>query len=81
MHVISDTTDPFYTSLGAGAYTPNKPGGHPCDRVYSCSPSLSTGVKIVIAVVVTVMGLVVFGGIFYVLYIRRRRRATKDPKF
>ena len=83
MHVMNDTSDPFYTSLKAGAYASNKPSGHPCDPVYSCSPSLSTGAKIAIGVVVTVVGLAIFGGIFYVFCIRRRRRARAmtGPKF
>ena len=82
MHVMNDTADPFYTSLKAGAYASNQPSGHPCDPVYSCSPSLSTGAKIAIAVVVTVVGLAIFGGIAYVLIIRRRSRGppAKDTK-
>jgi len=75
MHVMNDTADPFYTSLKAGAYASSKPNGHPCDPVYSCSPSLSTGAKIAIAVVVTVVGLAIFGGIAYVLIVRRRGKA------
>jgi len=82
MHVMNDTADPFYTSLKAGAYAANKPSGQPCDPVYPCTPGLSTGAKIAIAVVVTVVGLAIFGGIFYVCCIRRRRaRATGDSKF
>ena len=73
MHVMNDTADPFYTSLEAGAYASNKPSGHPCDPVYSCSPSLSTGAKIAIAVVVTVVGLAIFGGIAYAFFLHRRR--------
>jgi len=74
MHVLNDTADPFYTSLKAGAYASNKPSGHPCDPVYSCSPSLSKGAKIAIAVVVTVVGLAIFGGIAYLVLRRRRDR-------
>lgn len=73
MHAMNDTADPFYTSLEAGAYASNKPSGHPCDPVYSCSPSLSTGAKIAIAVVVTVVGLAIVGGIVYMFILRRRR--------
>jgi endoglucanase len=73
MHVMNDTADPFYTSLEAGAYASNKPSGTPCDPVYSCSPSLSTGAKIAIAVVVTVVGLAIIGGIVYAFCLRRRR--------
>jgi len=79
MHVMNDTADPFYTSLKAGAYAASKPSGHPCDDVYSCSPSLSTGAKVAIAVVVTVVGLAIIGGL--VFCIRRRRRAARASKF
>ena len=41
MHVMNDTTDPFYTSLRAGAYAAKKPGGHPCDPAYKCKPKLN----------------------------------------
>ena len=77
---MNDTADPFYTSLKAGAYASNKPSGNPCDPVYSCSPSLSTGAKIAIAVVVTVVGLAIFCGIAYVFFLRRRRnRGQSNP--
>ena len=72
MHISNDTADPFYTSLKAGAYASKKPGGHPCDPVYDCAPSLSKGAKIAIAVVVTVVGLAIFGAIAYMV-IRFRR--------
>ena len=72
MHTLNDTADPFYTSLKAGAYASNKPSGHPCDPVYSCTPSLSTGAKIAIAVIVTVVGLFIFGAIIYMV-VRYRR--------
>lgn len=82
MHVMNDTTDPFYTSLEGGVY---QPGGHPCNSVYGCSPppsSVSNNAKIAIAVVVPVVGLAIFGAIFYVFCIRRRRaRAKSDPKY
>ena len=82
MHVSNDTTDPFYTSLKAGAYASKKPSGHPCDPVYDCTPSLPTGAKIAIAVVVTVVGLAIFGGIIYT-FIRfgwGRRSPEPDAK-
>lgn len=75
MHASNDTADPFYTSLKAGAYASKKPGGHPCDPVYSCTPSLSHGAKIAIAVVVTVVGLAIFGAIGYMIVRFRRRKA------
>ena len=45
MHVMNDTTDPFYTSLKAGAYATNKPSGNPCDAVYKCK-KLTTAAKV-----------------------------------
>jgi len=78
MHASNDTADPFYTSLKAGAYASNKPNGHPCDPVYSCKPSLSTGAKIAIGVVVTVVGLAIFGAIIYMVI---RFRSGKRPSF
>ena len=77
MHVMNDTADPFYTSLQAGAYASKKPSGHPCDPVYSCTPSLSTAGKIAIAVVVTVVGLGIIGGIVFLVVRYRRRRSNE----
>lgn len=75
MHIMNDTIDPFYTSLQAGAYDSVKPSGHPCDPVYSCAPSLSSGGKIAIAVVVTVVGLGIIGGILFLVLRSRRAKA------
>lgn len=80
MHVMNDTTDPFYTSLQAGAYDSKRPNGHPCDPVYSCSPSLSTGGKIAIAVVVTIVGLGIIGGIIYLVLRHRRSKGLPAPR-
>jgi len=81
MHVMNETTDPFYTSLQAGAYASKKPSGHPCDPVYSCGPSLSSGAKIAIAVVVTVFGLAIIGGIAYlVIRYRRGRKFSRHER-
>ena len=77
MHVMNDTADPFYTSLQAGAYASKKPSGHPCDPVYSCTPSLSTAGKIAIAVVATVVGLGIIGGIIFMVVRYRRRRSNE----
>jgi len=79
MHVSNDTADPFYTSLKAGAYASKKPSGHPCDPVYDCTPSLPTGAKIAIAVVVTVVGLAIFGGIIYTFVRFGWRRTSPAP--
>ena len=34
MHVLDDTSDPYYTSLQAGAYQSKRPQGMPCDAAY-----------------------------------------------
>jgi len=81
MNVMNDTADPFYTSLQAGAYDSKKPSGHPCDPVYSCSPSLSSGGKIAIAVVVTVVGLGIIGGIVYLVLRSRRPKEPSAPQY
>ena len=78
MYAMNETTDPFYTSLQAGAYASKKPSGHPCDPVYSCGPSLSTGGKIAIAVVVTVVGLGIIGSIIFLVIRYRRNKAGKE---
>jgi len=62
MHVLNDTSDPFFTSLQAGAYEKNKPKGTPCDAAFSCSgPTLPKGAKIAIGVIVSFVGLVIVG--------------------
>ena len=75
MHASNDTTDPFYTSLKAGAYASKKPSGHPCDPVYHCAPPLGKGAKIAIGVIITIVGLVIIGGIAYMV-VRYRRRSN-----
>jgi len=79
MHVLNDTADPFYTSLKAGAYASKQPRGHPCDPVYDCGPSLGTGAKIAIAVVVTVVGLLIFGAIIFMVIRYRRGEKPLSP--
>jgi len=79
MHVVNDTADPFYTSLKAGAYASKKPAGHPCDPVYDCTPSLSQGAKIALGVIITVVGLVIVGGIIYMIVRFRRSRPPPTP--
>jgi len=62
MHVLSDTKDPFYTTLQSGAYSSRKPQGVPCDEVYpqGCAgPTLSKTGKIVMGVIVGVVGLII----------------------
>lgn len=57
--ITNDTSDPFYTSLEAGAKRIAK--GKPCDAVFPCSPKLPTVAKIIIGVIVGVVGLVILG--------------------
>ena len=83
MHVSSETADPFYTSLKAGAYASKKPSGRPCDPVYDCAPPLGKGAKIAIGVVITIVGLAIIGGIVYMVVRYRRRSngpASPTPK-
>jgi len=62
MHVLNDTSDPFFTTLQAGAYEKNKPKGTPCDAAFSCSgPALPKGAKIAIGVIVSLVGLIIVG--------------------
>jgi endoglucanase len=62
MHVLNDTSDPFFTSLQAGEYEKKKPKGRPCDAAISCGgPKLSRGAKIAIGVIVGLVGLVIVG--------------------
>ncbi|THV08695.1 9 glycosyl hydrolase [Dendrothele bispora CBS 962.96] len=79
MHVLNDTNDPFYTSLQDGAYAQVKPQGSPCDDAIDdgCSgPRLSTGAKVAIAVVVTVVGLIILGLLaWYIWTVRGNRKA------
>lgn len=75
MHVMNDTSDPYFTSLKAGEYQKNKPQGTPCDAAFNnCEThNLPTGAKIAIAVVVGVVGLVIVGlGIAWIVLILRR---------
>ena len=74
MHVLNNSADPFYTSLKAGAYASKKPSGRPCDPVYDCAPPLRKGAKIAIGVIITVIGLLIIGGIIYMVVRYRRRR-------
>lgn len=62
MHILNDTTDPFFTSLKAGAYDQVRPKGTPCDEAYPCAGrGLSSGARIAIAVAVTIVGLAIIG--------------------
>jgi len=68
MHVLNDTSDPFFTRLQAGAYSAQKPGGKPCDDAFPChSGGLSKGAKISLGVVLSVVGcaIIIAAGWYY----------------
>ena len=69
MHVLNDSSDPFFTSLQAGAYDKVRPSGQPCDAVFSCGgPRLGRGGKIALAVVLSVVGSMLMAGIALYIY-------------
>jgi len=69
MHVLNDTSDPFFTSLAAGEYAQRKPSGSPCDAAMPCGgPGLSKGGKIALGVVLGLVGMVIVGlGVTWIL--------------
>ncbi|KAJ7047503.1 glycoside hydrolase family 9 protein [Mycena alexandri] len=76
MHVLNDTSDPFFTSLQAGAYDKVRPSGQPCDDAISdgCSgPKLSKSAIIALAVILGVVGLIILGLIIWYFRIRTRK--------
>ncbi|KAF9534159.1 glycoside hydrolase family 9 protein [Crepidotus variabilis] len=77
-HVITESSDPFYITLQAGAYDKVKPQGHPCDAVFrdGCNGgNLGKNVIIAMAVILTVVGLVVLGlSVWYILLLKRSRQ-------
>ncbi|KAF8743807.1 hypothetical protein AX14_000218 [Amanita brunnescens Koide BX004] len=77
MHVVSDTKDPYFTALQAGAYDRVKPRGIPCDAAYpqGCiPPGLSQQSKIAMGVILTVVGLVLTGSIAYYIHLVETRK-------
>lgn len=72
MHVLNDTSDPFFTRLQPGAFEAKKPSGNPCDAAFHCHPGgLSTGAKVALGVTLSIVGSAVIAtGIWY--YTRRR---------
>ena len=63
MHILNDSSDPYYTSLQAGIYASKRPHGMPCDAEYQqgCGgPQLSQGGQIAMGVVVGGAGVVIF---------------------
>ncbi|KAH7914309.1 glycoside hydrolase family 9 protein [Hygrophoropsis aurantiaca] len=64
MHVLNDTSDPFYTGLGPGAYDARKPSGEPCDAVYDggCGgPLFFKGASIAMGVILGLVGALIGG--------------------
>ncbi|KAG6332985.1 hypothetical protein ID866_6101 [Astraeus odoratus] len=62
LHVLNDTSDPFYTSLQAGIY--KTPAGMPCDAAYTegCGgPQLSQGGQIALGAIIGLAGAVISG--------------------
>jgi len=81
MRTMNDTNDPFYTNLDDDAYQKAKPQGRPCDAAIQdgCSDhSLSTGAKVAMAVVFTVVGLVIIGLLVWYFMVVRKRKVQKS---
>ncbi|KAF8609652.1 Six-hairpin glycosidase [Ceratobasidium sp. AG-I] len=75
--VLTESDDPYFTRLQAGAYNNAKPSGTPCDAVYPCAGShhgLSRAGVIALVVVLVVVGLVLALGFGYVCLRSRRRK-------
>lgn len=76
-HIINDTSDPFYTSLQAGAYDEVKPKGKPCDAAISdgcVGGHLNNAATIALAVSVVVVGVIVIGlSVYYFWWIRKNK--------
>lgn len=75
-NIISNTADPFYTALQAGAYQSQRPkqGTHPCDAAFPCGrrSGLSVAAEIVVAVVTTIVGLGIIAALVYIYWFRGR---------
>ena len=66
MHVLNDTSDPFFTRLQAGAFEAKKPSGNPCDAAFHCHSGLSTRTKVALGVTLSVVGCaVIAAGVWY----------------
>jgi endoglucanase len=78
--VMSESDDPYFTRLQAGAYEKVKPSGMPCDAMYPCQSGrggLSRAGIIALAVVLGVVGLLIALGIAYVVLLRKRMPGNK----
>ncbi|TFY80816.1 hypothetical protein EWM64_g3196 [Hericium alpestre] len=72
-HVLNASADPFFTALQPGAYAAARPKGQPCDPAFPCKHGLSTGDKIAIGVVVSVVGLAIIGAAAWFFWARRNK--------
>ena len=83
MHVLNDTKDPYFTILEAGAYDKVKPTGVPCDAVFNdgCdNPHMSKNATVALAVVVTIVGLIIFGlSTWYIMLLIRNTSSQGTP--
>jgi len=74
MHVLNDSSDPFFTRLQSGAFAAQKPSGQPCDAVFPCHSGLSRGTKVALGVVLSLVGLaIIVVGTWYYRRLRERR--------
>ncbi|KAH9994083.1 glycoside hydrolase family 9 protein [Russula compacta] len=75
MHVLNDTSDPFFTRLQAGAFAAKKPSGGPCDAAFPCHSGLSTGAKVALGVVLSIVGSVILAaGTWYYCRFKGQRQ-------
>jgi endoglucanase len=72
MRVLNDTSDPYFTSLQAGAFASKKPNGEPCDAAFPCHHGLSKGAKIALSVVLSIVGSAIVAAAANIY--RRRRK-------
>jgi len=75
--VINQTSDPFYTSLQAGAYDKVKPQGKPCDAAVQdgcVGGHLTSAATIAMAVSIGVVAIIVIGlSIYYFWRVRKNK--------
>ena len=78
--LMNDTvadSNPFYTGLTVGSYEDVKPSGYPCDDAVTtgCSShGLSTGAKVAIAVVVSIVGCILLALAGYWVFVARTHK-------
>jgi endoglucanase len=74
MQVFNDTSDPFFTRLQAGAFAAQRPSGQPCDAAFPCHSGLSTGAKVALGAVLSIVGIaIIVVGTWYYRRLRERR--------